>query len=81
MTRSLARWTLLVGVASLAAACGNERSEHPGAVDCSSVDPTTCAAGQFVILDAAETGLRADSRRPRRRRRSTSTWPCLRTAP
>jgi hypothetical protein len=55
VTRAFARWTLLVG-ALATAACGNDDPNHPGAVDCSSVDPTTLSAGQFVILDASETG-------------------------
>jgi hypothetical protein len=54
VTRAFARWTLLVG-ALATAACGSDPNP-PGTVDCSSVAPTTLTAGQFVILDASESG-------------------------
>jgi hypothetical protein len=53
VTRAFARWTLLVG-AFTTAACGSDPNP-PDVLDCSAVEPTSLAAGQFVILDASET--------------------------
>jgi hypothetical protein len=53
VTRAFASWTLLVA-ALATAACGSDPNP-PGVVDCSAVEPTSLAEGQFVILDASET--------------------------